>query len=70
MKKQKSGEMATLRQEQFPSGNPDLGKTNAVPRCTEYDLTQAHGGFLGLRRAEFNHKVPKPGNCVRKDGRA
>ena len=70
MKKQKSGEMCVLRQERFPSGNPDLGKTNAIPRCEEYDLTQARGGFLGLRSEEFNWKSPKPGNCVRKDGKA
>jgi len=70
MKKQKDGEMCTLRQERFPSGNCELGKSTAIPRCEEYDLTQARGGFLGLRPEEFTFKSPKHGNGVRKDGRA
>jgi hypothetical protein len=70
MKKQTSGEINVLRQKRFSSGNPDLGKSTAIPACTEYDLTPARGGFLGLRSEEFNWKSPKPGNCVRKDGRA
>lgn len=69
-KKTKDTEMCTLEQERFPSGNPDLVFTNAVPRDTDYDLSQARSGFLGLHCEEFNFKSPKPGNCVRKDGRA
>lgn len=70
MKKQTSGEMCVLRQKRFPSGNPDLGKTNAVPACTEYDLTQVKQGWRDADVEEFNFKSPRTGNCVRKDGKA
>lgn len=70
MKKQKSGEMCVLRQERFSSDNRDLGKTNAVPRSTEFDLSPAPRVADGWRDSELTFKSPKPGNCVRKDGRA
>ena len=63
MKKEKSGEMKALRQEQFPSGNPDLVRTNAIPRCEDYDLTGYEAGTKG----EFTAKVEGRGNCIRKD---
>ena len=63
MKKEKSGEMQPLRQERFPSGNPDLVRTNAIPRCEEFDLTGYEAGTKG----EFTANVVKPGNCIRKD---
>jgi hypothetical protein len=65
VKKEKGGEMKALRQERFPSGNPDLVETTAIPRCDEYDLR----GYGSRWDGEFNAKVVKPGNCVRKDGK-
>jgi hypothetical protein len=65
MKKQEQGvKVDTLRAKRFPSGNPDLMETNAIPRDTDYDLT----GYVAGYRGEFTARVPKPGNCVRKDG--
>lgn len=63
MKKQQSVEMPSPRQERFPSGDPDLGATTAIPRNTQHDLHKVY-------REDFNYRVPGPGSQVRKDGRA
>jgi hypothetical protein len=72
MKKPQSADMPAVRQKRFPSGNPDLGQTNAIPRCEEYDLKPAprfSNGYSWLD-SEQTFKQEKPGNCVRKDGRS
>lgn len=69
MKKQ-SSEMPIARQEQFPSGNPDLGLANAIPRSTEFDLTKCWKEERCSNEGDFTFKSPKPGNQVRKDGRS
>lgn len=68
--KKKSSEMPIVRQEQFPSGNPDLGLANAVPRSTEFDLSKCFKGDRYSNEGDFTFKSPKPGNQVRKDGKA
>lgn len=68
--KKTSSNMDTLAQKRFPSGNPDLGSTTAIPRCTEFDLTKVQPETWRSTDDEFNFKVPKHGNQVRKDGRS
>lgn len=68
--KAKSTEMATLRQKRYPSGNEDLGMTTAIPRSTEYDLEPAASRTKLFVDDEFTSRVRRPGNAVRKDGRA
>jgi hypothetical protein len=69
MKKQ-STEMEPVRQKRFTSPNPDLGRSNSIPRCEEYDLTQVNPGWRPCDAEECNYRVPRAGNCVRKDGLA
>lgn len=68
--KKTSTNMAPLEQKRFPSGNPDLGSTTAIPRCTEFDLEKVQPETWSRTDDEFNFRVPKPGNCVRRDGRS
>ena len=68
MKKPKSQEMETLRQTRESSPNPDLAMSNSYARCEEYDLTPERR-VVGYVPLELSFKVPKPGNCVRKDGK-
>lgn len=70
MKKKPSSEMPIVGQEQFPSGNPDLGMTNAIPRSTEFDLNPTFNGSRYSHEGEFTFKSPKTGNQARKDGKA
>lgn len=73
MKKQ-SSEMPILRQERFPSPNPDLGMSNSIPRSTEHDLIP---GLCPCTEntgvGECTYSVPKPGNrpsVAGKDGKS
>jgi len=68
--KKKSSEMPIVRQEQFPSGNPDLGLANAIPRSTEHDMQKCWNESRYSNEGDFTFKSPKPGNQVRKDGKA
>jgi hypothetical protein len=73
-KKKPSTEMAYTEQPFYPNSQENLGETNAVPRCTEYDLKPGErkdGGFLeeffqSVRPTEQTFTVPKRGNCVTK----
>lgn len=46
-KKTGSTDYPQTRQQRFPGAEDELDLTNAIPRCTEYDLRQGH---------EFGHK--------------
>lgn len=67
--KKKSTEMAVLQAERFPSPNPDLGYSTAIPACTTNDLEEIPRGMM-REKVGGVYKVPHPGNQVRKDGRA
>lgn len=72
-KKSKSTEMAYTEQEFYPNPMEELGRTNAIPRCTEYDLKPGErnieAGFLqdfvqSVRPNEQTFTVMKRGNKV------
>jgi hypothetical protein len=63
----KSTEMPTTEQQRFHVDGSDLGSTNAVPACTEYDLEKVPSRTrFGSWGDEQTFKVPKRGNCVTK----
>ena len=53
------GNMTYTEQEFYPNSQENLGRTNAVPRCTEFDLES-------IPCEEQNFKVVKRGNKVTK----
>ena len=74
-KKKPSTEMAFTEQKFYPNPMEELGETNAVPRCTEYDLKPGErnieAGFMqdfmqSIRPTEQTFTVMKRGNQVTK----
>lgn len=64
----KPTEMPCVEQKRFHVDGSDLGSTNAVPRCTEYDLEPVMSRTrIGSWGDEQTHKVAKRGNCVTKE---
>ena len=57
--KKTGGNMTYTEQKFYPNSQENLGETNAVPRCTEFDLETIPG-------EEQNFKVARRGNCVTK----
>lgn len=67
----KSTDMPCTEQERFHIDGSDLGSTNAVPRCTEFDLKSGERKPSGemdfcemFRPKEQTFTVPKHGNCA------
>jgi hypothetical protein len=58
----KDQEMEVLRARRYPSANPGIGMSTAIPACSDFDLKEVEGKIEGV------FKVPKPGNCVGRDG--
>lgn len=58
-KKKSTTEMAYTEQKFYPNPMEELGETNAVPCCTEFDLETIPG-------EEQNFKVTRRGNKVTK----
>lgn len=64
-KKTQGGEVPQTEQKRYPVPGSELGKTNACPRSTEYDLVPAESrirGF-GFFPDEQTFRVVKKGNC-------
>jgi hypothetical protein len=56
----KDQEMPTLRANRYPSPNPGISVSTAIPACSDFDLK--------IDEIQGVYKTSKPGNCVRKDG--
>lgn len=57
MKKQKSTDMVPAVQRRYPR-DLDHGESNAIPRCTEYDLIpDPRGGEQSFYQSEPGNKV-------------
>ena len=79
-KKTASESFPTTIQKKYEQPGSDLGSTNAVPRCTEYDMAQGeHGRGVGVagmvssifeccKPKEQTFTAPKRGNKVTKGG--
>jgi hypothetical protein len=78
MKNTTSENMPQTTQHRFPATEDELGKTNAIPRCTDYDLTPGeHRHVEHIDKATENvwssekeqtYTVMKPGNKVTNGG--
>jgi hypothetical protein len=63
MKKQKGSDMPQTMQARY-SQPGDLGETNAIPRCEEFDLEPVTSRTrIGSWGDEQTFRVPKKGNC-------
>ena len=61
-KKKKDEEMAYTEQRFYPNPMEELGKTNAIPRDTEFDLEPCPSRTHFLRCDEQTFKVVRRGN--------